>query len=173
MNLLTRYMNFGHVRANSARMLLQSALPQSQVWICEEDYQEVQNIMKTIIYGSRCWMDNTSKQRQQSVNDLWFCKYSNYTVIWLLLCITDVLAAFISKRDSNTVTIPFCEWASTERQRSLNDLWFCKYCNYSVIWSLLCITDQLPAFKGKWDSNTGTATFEEWASTQRQQFVVL
>ena len=46
-------------------------------------------------------------ERQRSVNDLWFCKYGNYTAIWSLLCITDVSAAFIGKRDSNMVTAPF------------------------------------------------------------------
>jgi len=61
MNLLTRYMNFSHVRGNSATMLLRSALPQGQVSICEKDYQEVQNMMKTSIDGSRCRMDNSSK----------------------------------------------------------------------------------------------------------------
>jgi len=54
---------------------------------------------------------------QWSVNDLWLCKYGNYTVIWLLLSMTNVLAAFIDKRDSNTITAPFREWVSTERQR--------------------------------------------------------
>jgi len=54
MTLLTRYMNFCCVIAICARMLLLSALPQGQVSICEIDYQEVQNMMKTIIDGSRC-----------------------------------------------------------------------------------------------------------------------
>jgi len=40
-------------------------------------------------------------------------------VTWSLLCPTDVLADFIGKRDSNTVTAPFLAWASTERQRFL------------------------------------------------------
>jgi hypothetical protein len=38
---------------------------------------------------------------------LWSCKYGNSAVTWSLLCITDVLAAFIGKRDSNMVTAPF------------------------------------------------------------------
>ena len=54
MKLLTRYINFSCVRANSARMLLRSALPQGQVSICEKDYEEVQIMMKAIIDGSRC-----------------------------------------------------------------------------------------------------------------------
>jgi len=54
---------------------------------------------------------------QQSVNDLWSCKYGDSQVTWSLLCITDVLAACIGKRDSNTVTAPFLAWASMERQR--------------------------------------------------------
>jgi len=46
-------------------------------------------------------------ERQHSVNNLWFCKYGNYTVIWSLLFITDVLAASIGKRVRSTVTAPF------------------------------------------------------------------
>jgi len=45
-------------------------------------------------------------ERQWSVNDLWFCQYSNYTVSWVPMCITDVLAVYIGKRDSNMVTTP-------------------------------------------------------------------
>jgi len=45
--------------------------------------------------------------------------YGSYTVIWSLLCITNVLAAFIGRTDSNTVTAPFQEGASTECQRFL------------------------------------------------------
>ena len=55
-------------------------------------------------------------ERQRSVNDLWFCNYGSYTVIWLLLYITDVLAASIGKNDTNTVTAHFLEWASMEGQ---------------------------------------------------------
>jgi len=54
MDPVTRFMNIRRIRANSARMFLRSALPQGQVSICEKDYQEVQNMMKTIIDGSRC-----------------------------------------------------------------------------------------------------------------------
>jgi len=43
----------------------------------------------------------------------------------------------------------------------------------TVIWSLLCITDVLAAIIGKWDSNTVTAPFWEWTSTERQHFVAL
>jgi len=62
---------------------------------------------------------HSEKERQWSVNDLGFCKYGNYTVIWSLLCIIDLLAAFICKRDSNTVTAAFWEWALTQRQGCL------------------------------------------------------
>jgi len=61
MNVLTRFMNFCCMRANSAWMLLRSALPQGQVWICDKDYQDIQRMMKTSIGGSRCWMDNQYK----------------------------------------------------------------------------------------------------------------
>jgi len=57
MKLLARYINFSHVRVNSARMLLRSASSQGQVSICQKDYQYVQIMIKTIIDGSRSWMD--------------------------------------------------------------------------------------------------------------------
>jgi len=50
---------------------------------------------------------HSQNERQWSVNALWFCKYGNYTVIWLLFCVIDELAAFIGKRESNMVTTPF------------------------------------------------------------------
>ena len=46
-------------------------------------------------------------ERQRSVNDLWSSKYGNSPVSWLFLRMTDALAAFIGKRDSNMVTAPF------------------------------------------------------------------
>ena len=55
---------------------------------------------------------------QWSVNNLWF-KYGNCTVIWSLLYITDILAPFTGKRDSNPTTTAFWKWASMERQRFL------------------------------------------------------
>jgi len=54
MKLRARYIDFSRVGANSARMLLRSALPQGQVSISQKDYQYVQIMMKTIIDGSRC-----------------------------------------------------------------------------------------------------------------------
>jgi len=150
--------------------------------------------------------------------DFLSCKYGNWTVIWSLLSMTDVLAAHIGKRDCNTVTAPIYEWASTERQRflflwvwyfnrdlvavrhnrrigsihrateiatrslpnsekechwSVIDFWSCKYGNWTVIWSLLAKPDILAAFTGKRDSNMVTAPLWEWASTERQRFLVL
>jgi len=49
----------------------------------------------------------SENERQWSVNNLRLCKYGNYTVLWSLLGIIDVLAAFIGQRDSNTVIAPF------------------------------------------------------------------
>jgi len=46
-------------------------------------------------------------ERQHSINNVWIAKYGNYTVIWLLFCITDVLAALIGKGDTNMVMAPF------------------------------------------------------------------
>jgi hypothetical protein len=57
---------------------------------------------------------------QRSVNDLWFCKYGNLTVRWMMLCKTDELAAMIGTRDNNTVTTPFQVSVSTECQQSIN-----------------------------------------------------
>ena len=54
MNLFARFINFSHVRVNSARMLLHSALTKGRVSICQKDNQEVQIIMKTMMDGSWC-----------------------------------------------------------------------------------------------------------------------
>jgi len=113
MELLTRYINRSRVRAISARMSLCSALPQAQVSICEKDNQVVQIMMKTIIDGSRCWMDNTLQWSSMEGQQLVDCEYGNFTVICSLLCISDVLAASIGDRERRTVTTPFWEWAST------------------------------------------------------------
>jgi hypothetical protein len=61
-------------------------------------------------------LTHSEHEHQWCVNDLWSCKYGNSIVIWLLLCTTDVLAAYIGKRESNMVTAPFWEWASMECQ---------------------------------------------------------
>jgi len=73
MKLLARYIKFGCVSANSARMILRSALSQGQVSIRRTDYQYIQIMMKTIIDWSRCWMENTLKsvstERQRFVEE--------------------------------------------------------------------------------------------------------
>ena len=51
---------------------------------------------------------HSENERQQSVNNLWFCKYGSYTVIWSLLCITDVLAVFLAKGTA-TWSLPLSE----------------------------------------------------------------
>jgi hypothetical protein len=89
------------VWANSARMLLSWAVPQGKVWICQKGNQSVRILMKTIIDGSIRWMGNALKWVTIGVNNLWIFMYSNYTVIWSLLCITSRLVASIGKRDSN------------------------------------------------------------------------
>jgi len=61
LKLLARYINFSRGRANSARMLLRSAMSEGQVPIRHKDYQYIQIIMKTIIDGSWYWMANTLK----------------------------------------------------------------------------------------------------------------
>jgi len=98
---------------------------------------------------------HSGNERQCSVNDLWLCKYGNYTVLWSLLGIIDGLAPFIGKKTA-TRSSPHSE---NERQRSINDLWLCKYGNYTVLWSLLGIIDVLAVFIGKRDSNTVIAPF--------------
>jgi len=107
--------------------------------------------------------------RQWSVNDLWFCKYSNYTMIWSLLCITDLMPALQTKETAERSP----PHAKNDCQWSINDLWLCKYGSYLVIWSLLCITDVLAVCIGKRDRNTVTVPFWEWASKEGQQFVGL
>ena len=59
---------------------------------------------------------NAEDESQWSDFDFWFCMYVNWEAICSQLCITKVLAAFIAKRESDTVTTPFSKWVSTERQ---------------------------------------------------------
>jgi len=51
-------------------------------------------------------MDNTFKaasmECQWSVNNWWSCTYGNWTVIWLLLCITDLLTAILCNRQPHS-----------------------------------------------------------------------
>jgi len=119
MNLLARYKHCISMRANCGRIILGSALSQGQPSIIHNEYQYVQNIMKTIIDGTRCWMNNPINQSKRSVNNFWSCKYIKWIVIWSLLCITVISAAFLGNRGSNTVTAPLWEWESMERQRFL------------------------------------------------------
>jgi len=69
MKVLANHINFRPVRANSARILLRSAMAPLQLSIGQKDYQYVQIMTKAIIDGSRCWIDNPLKsvptQRQQ------------------------------------------------------------------------------------------------------------
>jgi len=64
-------------------------------------------------------LPHCENERQLSVNDFGSCKYGNCIVIWSLLGTTDILAACIGKRNSNMVTAPFRESASTECQQFL------------------------------------------------------
>jgi len=43
----------------------------------------------------------------------------------------------------------------------------------TVILLFLCITDVLAAFIGKTDSHKVITPFSEWASTERQRFVIM
>jgi hypothetical protein len=61
MKPFARHINSSPVRPNCARMLLRSASPLGEALRCQKDYQQVQIMMKTTVYGSRCWMDNTLK----------------------------------------------------------------------------------------------------------------
>jgi len=61
MTFFPHFINFSHVRANSARMLLCSALTQRQVWIWQTDFQHVWIIIEAMVDVSRCWMDNIVK----------------------------------------------------------------------------------------------------------------
>ena len=78
---------------------------------------------------------------QQSVNDLSFCKYGNYTVIWSLLCITDILAPLLAK-ETATWSLPH-SWY--ERQWNINDCSFASWIIYVLIgWRHLFIRYWLP-----------------------------
>jgi len=65
---------------------------------------------------------------QQSVNDLLFCKYCNSTVIWLLLYIIKVLAAYIGTIRSSC-SLPHID---DESPHSVKDLWSCVLGNHTA-----------------------------------------
>jgi hypothetical protein len=52
-------------------------------------------------------MPHFENERQQSVNDIWTCKYVNWNAICLLLFIIIILAAFIGKTERDRATAPF------------------------------------------------------------------
>jgi len=64
----------------------------------------------------------------RSVDNYLSCKYDNWKVIWSLICSTNILATCIGKRHSDTVTAPFWNWASTDRQ------WFLGFHLGQPIW---------------------------------------
>jgi len=64
----------------------------------------------------RCSLLHHDNQRQWRVNNFLSSKSGNYTVIWEWLNITDALGACISETESDTVTAPFWQWASTKGQ---------------------------------------------------------
>jgi hypothetical protein len=71
----------------------------------QPESQPVQSNQDENNYGRQQMMNGQCIK--MSVNDLWSCTYGNSPVTWSMLCITDVLAAYIGKRDRNTVTAPF------------------------------------------------------------------
>jgi len=118
-NGLARYITFRHVRANSARLILGSTWSLRRVSICQKDNQYVQIMMKTHLHGSKGGMDNTLKWLSTEPQQFVVLSVLLQTVIRSLLGIPDILAAVINKRDTNMVTAPFWEWASTEGQSIL------------------------------------------------------
>jgi len=55
-------------------------------------------------------------ESQWSVNDYWFRKEVNWEVICFLLFITNILAAMVGQRKSDTITAPCWKWESMECQ---------------------------------------------------------
>ena len=108
-------------------------------------------------------------EHQRCINDFWSSKFRNWTVIWSLLCITDILAAFIGTTRSYMVTIPFWEWASMARQR-----WSASHFDTLISdWLQTTIHEILATFWGKNSRDMLPTPFWEWASIQHQQFLVL
>ena len=78
------------------------------------------------------------------------------------------LAAFICKRDSNTVTAPSLEWASMEWEQFL--LWILG--NSCSDWLSTSIYEILAAFGPENNSNMLPPKFWTWVLTERRQFEV-
>ena len=103
--------------SKSASILWDLVFQLGWVSICQIRNQWVHTIMNTISNGSIVWLANILNRCQQSMNNLWSCKYGYWNVIWLMLYITDVLATFVSQNECDTVAIWFWEWTSTEHTR--------------------------------------------------------
>jgi len=69
---------------------------------------------KEIVTHSLPYSEN---ERQRSINDFESCKSRNWKVTGLVLCITNVLAAFKGQSESDTLPAESSRWASTERQQ--------------------------------------------------------
>ena len=61
-------------------------------------------------------LPHAETERQWSVHHVWSCKSGNSKVTWESLYIMNELEAFIGRRENNTVTAPFWQWAIPEHQ---------------------------------------------------------
>jgi len=114
MNTLAKCINFNRMRASSEWILLGSALPKGRVSITQRCNNLFKSLLSELPLAADMERTMHYNRGQRNVNDNWSCKYSNWKVLWLLLCITDILAAFMGRRDSDTVTAVFWQWASTD-----------------------------------------------------------
>jgi hypothetical protein len=62
-------------------------------------------------------INRASTERQQSVNNLGCCILYDSRAVLRHLPIINILATFVHKTESDTVTAPIWKWASTEHQR--------------------------------------------------------
>ena len=59
---------------------------------------------------------NAENNSYKSDNDFLLCRYVNWEAIWSRVRITNIFAAFIAERESDTVIAPIPNGASTECQ---------------------------------------------------------
>ena len=113
---LAKYINFIPVRVNIVTMLLHMALPPRQVSNTQKDDQSVQIMMKAIINGSRCWIDNTLKWA--STEHQLFLAVHHGKIMFSLVAVihlTDI-GSLYWQNHSGMLSAASWERASTERQ---------------------------------------------------------
>ena len=64
-------------------------------------------------------MSHVGNERQQRVNNIWYCESANKHAVQYWSYMMDVLASIVGKKKRHTLLAISWSWVSTERQRFL------------------------------------------------------